>query len=159
MTGPATAPGGRTVTLLAAGSDVYVFPAGDGRIDLQVTVLIGANLDVERHTVPEAGFDDAVWPQLSKDGINVVDCRPGELVGSAALAGYTGYGIDCDGVRRTIDGATVGVDGTAVLIVGGSLDSGLKPARLVVRAGAKVRVYGSPAADRRRQADAGVVQP
>lgn len=159
MTGPALAPNGRAVTLLAAGSDVYVFPAGDDRIDLQTTVLIGANLDVDRHTVPEDVFDDAVWPQLVRDGINVVDCRPGELVGSVALADYTGYGIDCDGVRRTIDGATVQVDGTAVLIVGGPLDSGLTSARLVVRAGTKVRVYGSPAADRRRQADARVVQP
>jgi hypothetical protein len=32
VTGTATTPNGRTVTLLAAGSDVYVFPAGDDRI-------------------------------------------------------------------------------------------------------------------------------
>ncbi|WP_432983104.1 hypothetical protein [Dactylosporangium sp. CA-233914] len=147
------------VTVLTAGNDVYVFPAGDARIGAQATVCVAANLDVEQFTIPEISFDEAVWPSLTGDGHTVIDCRPGQRVSATALPQYTGFGVQRGADMWTIDTAKADVHGNARVRLLPPLDSGSQPVTWEVSAGTWVRVHGGPADDHRRAAEAGVVQP
>lgn len=67
------------VALLAAGDSVYVFHPGDERIDMQRTVLIGANLDVDGPRLVDAQtWVFQVRGALAERGVQVVDCRDGD---------------------------------------------------------------------------------
>ncbi len=65
----------KLVILATSDNTVYVFDEGDERADMQYTVCIGANLDVERFTVPAEAWEDR-RARLASD-IEVVDCRKG----------------------------------------------------------------------------------
>lgn len=64
------------VALLAGGDSVYVFHEGDDRIDIQRTVMIGANLDVDGpHLIGATRWVFDVRPALEKEEVTIIDCR------------------------------------------------------------------------------------
>jgi hypothetical protein len=65
------------VALLLAGDDVYVFDAGDERIVIQYTVLVGANLDVDGPIYMTMEAWDRRFSALAPAEANIVDCRTG----------------------------------------------------------------------------------